>query len=144
MPDRSFEHAVQFYEQQTPTGPIVLPLVTVGLVQPNGTRVDLSLIFDTGASVTTLRADLYPLLGIPAWNVGQAQATSTANGVAQCYLYQATLEFLGKAVVCPVALIDTLPPNPLYVGLFGRAGMFEQFGFGFWESSKELDVTLNP
>lgn len=59
MPDRSFEHTIGFYEVQTPNGLVVLPLITVTLVQPSGTRVDLPLMFDTGASVTTLR----PLLG---------------------------------------------------------------------------------
>ncbi len=145
MPDRSFEHTVRFYEVPTPNGPVAFPLITVTLVQPSGSRVDLPLMFDTGASVTTLRDDLYPLLGVASWDAGTPLQSETAGGVAPVtgYQYQATLELFGRTVNCPVHLMQ-LPRNPLYVGLFGRAQMFEQFGFGFWESSRELYVTLNP
>jgi hypothetical protein len=46
-------------------------------------------------------------------------------------------------VQCPVNL-QVLPQNPLYMGLFGRDQIFQEFGFGFWERSHELYVTLNP
>ena len=144
MPSHSFEKTVPFLQVNTPNGIVALPLVNVTLIQPNGNRVDLPLMFDTGASVTTLRSDLYPLLGVPSWDSGTPRKTTTASGVADCYEYQATLEFFGKAAVaCPVHLMQ-LPPNPLYVGLFGRAAMFDLFGFGFWESNRELYVTLSP
>ena len=145
MPDRSFEHTVGFSAVQTPNALVTLPLITVTLVQPNGMRVDLSLMFDTGASVTTLRDDLYPLLGVPSWDSGIPLQSETAGGVdpVRCYRYDATLELFGKAVNCPVHLMR-LPRNPLYVGLFGRAQIFDAFGFGFWESARELYVTLTP
>jgi len=145
MPDRSFEHTVRFYEVQTPDGVVALPLIAVTLIQPTGTRVDLPLMFDTGASVTTLRHDLYPLLGVPSWDCGIPLESETAGGVAPvpCYRYQTTLELFGKVVDCPVHLMQ-LPRNPLYVGLFGRAQIFNAFGFGFWESARELYVTLTP
>lgn len=146
MPDRSFEHTVKFYRVQTATGAVVwLPLVTVNLIQADGARVVLPLLFDTGASVTTLRHDLYPLLGIPSWDSGQLEETLTAGGAAPvpAYRYQATLEFLGKVVPCPIHL-QVLPQNPLYLGLFGRELIFQEFGFGFWERTQELYVTLNP
>lgn len=143
MPDRSFEHTIGFYEVQTANGLVVLPLITVTLVQPSGTRVDLPLMFDTGASVTTLRDDLYPLLGVPSWDSGAPFQSETAGGVAPCYRSDTTLELFGKAVNCPVHLMQ-LPRNPLYVGLFGRAQIFDAFGFGFWESARELYVTLTP
>lgn len=145
MPDRSFEHTIRFYEIQTPNGLVALPLVTITLIQPNGTRVALPLMFDTGASVTTLRDDLYPLLGVTSWDSGVPLQSETAGGVAPvpCYQYQATLELFGKTVNCPVNLMQ-LPRNPLYVGLFGRAQIFDAFGFGFWESNRELYVTLTP
>ena len=120
-----------------------MPVVTVTLVQPNGNRVSLPLMFDTGASVTTLRADLYPLLGVPSWDSGTPLHTTTASGVEPCYGYRATLELCGKSVDCPVNLLQ-MPANPLYVGLFGRAEIFESFGFGFWESNRELYLTLTP
>ena len=46
-------------------------------------------------------------------------------------------------MTCPVILMD-LPAHPFYSGLLGRAQMFDGFGFGFWESTRELYVTLTP
>lgn len=146
MVSKSFEHTVRFFQFQTPAGDTLkVPLVTVYLIQPGGDRIQFSLVFDTGADFTTLRHDLYPFLGLTAWNVGQPRQINTAGGAAPAtvYEYTATLEFLGKVVDCPVHLA-MLPPNPLYVGLFGRAQMFEQFGFGFWEKDSELYVTATP
>lgn len=145
MPDKTFEHVIPFHEIQTPQGSIWLPLVTVTLIQSNGGRVDLPLVFDTGASVTTLRHDLFPLLGLAAWDAGQIGQTHTAGGAAPAnyYQYQATFEFLGRVVTCPVNLME-LPQNPLWLGLSGRDHFFNHFGFGFWESAHEIYVTLNP
>lgn len=146
MVDKSFERAIRFHEFLTPTGETIkVPLLTVYLIQPGGNRVQLSLIFDTGADVTTLRHDLYPFLGLAAWDLGQPRFVNTAGGAAPVtvYEYTARLELFGKAVDCPVHLA-MLPQHPLYAGLFGRAQMFEQFGFGFWESAAELYVTLSP
>ena len=146
MPDKAFEHIISFYQVPTDSGSSVwLPLITVYLIQPGGNRVGLPLIFDTGASVTTLRHDLYPLLGVPSWDSGEPERTLTAGGEEPvvAYRYEATLEFLGKAVRCPIHL-QVLPRNPLYVGLFGREQIFQEFGFGFWERTHELYATLNP
>lgn len=144
MLDKSFEHTVRFYEAATPGGAMWLPLVTVTLVQTSGNRVDLSLMFDTGASQMTLRRDLYPLLGVPSWDAGRRVEAATGGGIVTAYRYEATFEFLGKTITCPVHLLENLPPHPLYQGLFGREQMFEAFGFGFWESAHELYVALNP
>jgi hypothetical protein len=145
MPTKDFEHIIQFRQVQTQAGIVKLPLVTVILVQASGGRVSLPLMFDTGASVTTLRHDLYPMLGLSAWDVGQQVDTLTAGGAqpVPAYQYTATLELFGKSVQCPVHL-QVLPVNPLYVGLLGRETFFEQFGFGFWESSGELFATNTP
>ncbi len=146
MPDKAFEHTVPFYQAQTNVGtPVWLPLVTVYLIQANGNRIGLPLMFDTGASFVTLRHDLYPLLGVAAWDSGQLEETLTAGGPnpVRSYRYDATLDFLGKVVRCPI-LLSILPQHPLYVGLFGREGMFQEFGFGFWERTHELYATLNP
>lgn len=142
---KSFEHTISFLRVQTPNGEVSLPLVAVTLIQPSGSRIGLSLLFDTGASVTTLRHDLYPLLGVPSWDSGQLMQTLTAGGAqpVPAYRYQARLEVLGKAFDCPINL-QVLPTNPLYVGLFGRESAFENFGFGFWESSNELHSTGSP
>ena len=146
MPDKSFEHTIAFEQFTTPSGDTVrLPIIEVFILRANGSRVRLPLIFDTGASVTTIRRDLYPLLDVASWDSGTPQAVATAGGVAsvRAYRYQATLEVLGTTIQCPVNLQD-LPTNPAYVGLLGREAVFEHFGFGFWESSSELYATLNP
>lgn len=146
MPTREFEHTLQFHRVQTDSGATIwLPLITVNLIQADGNRVALPLLYDTGASVTTLRHDLYPLLGVPSWDSGEFCEAVTAGGETPvpAYRYHATLELLGKEVRCPVHL-QILPRNPLYVGLFGREQIFQEFGFGFWESAHALYVTLNP
>ncbi|MBI3075720.1 MAG: retropepsin-like domain-containing protein [Deltaproteobacteria bacterium] len=146
MPDKAFEHVIPFRRAQTHSGETIwLPLVLVDLVQGSGSKTSLPLLFDTGASVTVLRRELHHLLGVPSWDSGPMVATETAGGSAPvpAYQYEATLEFLGKSVRCPVHLME-LPPNPLYVGLFGRKLIFQEFGFGFWEGTRELYVTVTP
>ena len=144
--NKSFETTVPFRQFVTTSGGTVsFPLLTVNLIRPSGSRVALPLLFDTGASVTTLRKDMYHLLGAAAWDVGTPVDVATAGGAAPVrqYAYRARLELFGKTVDCPVHLAD-LPANPLYVGLLGRDGVFDEFGFGFWESTGELHATAAP
>lgn len=145
MLEKSFENVIGFYQLQTPGGLVTLPLVTVTLLAANGIRYTLPLLFDTGASVTTLRKELYPLLNLSDWNEGREVQTLTAGSdqPVNAYAYQATLEVFGKKIDSTVHLAN-LPANPLYDGLLGRQNIFEQFGFGFWESSQELFVTTSP
>jgi len=147
MPIKDFERVVRFYEYQNPHGPSMwLPLVGVTLVTPSSNRIDLSLLFDTGASFTTLRADLYPILGLHSWDQGQPTDIATAGGANTVRVYQYDdfrLEVFGKVIECPIQLAQ-MPPNPLFVGLLGRHTIFNEFGFGFWESLHELYVTANP
>ena len=145
MQTRTFEHTVQFRNVEIDPGVWEsLPIITVGLVQPDGSSVELPLLFDTGANVTSLRWDLYPLLGLSSWDIGGPIKISTANGIALAYQYDFTLELFGKRTTCPIRLMKGLPSDALFMGLFGREGIFQEFGFGFWESSKELYVTLQP
>jgi predicted aspartyl protease len=144
MPTKDFDRIVRFYEYRDPHGTLLwFPLVDVTLISPNGNRISLSLLFDTGASVTTLRNDLYPLLGLHSWDQGQAKQTATASNVVTAYQYEATFEIGGKTINCPIHLLP-LPPNPLYHGLLGRDTVFTEFGFGFWESTHELFITESP
>lgn len=145
MPSKNFEHIVKFYEGKAPDGTSVwLPLVKIGLITPDNNHVSLPLLFDTGASVTTLRADLYPLLGLQSWNEGLRVPTVTGGGQVDAYRYTATIEVFGKSIQCPIHLLQTLPNNPLFCGLLGRDAVFNEFGFGFWESTHELFVTESP
>lgn len=147
MENKAFEHAIDFNEYATSTGERVwLPIVTVSIIQPSGTRVQLPLLYDTGASVTTLRHDLYSSLGLSRWDEGLLVQMTTAGGPTPVtvYRYEATLEFLGKIVTnCPVHLAQ-LPMNTVYMGLLGRQQIFEEFGFGFWEKDHILYVTETP
>jgi len=144
MPPKDFERVLQFYEFQDPNGKTIrLPLVEVILITAANNRVSLSLLFDTGASVTTLRADLYPMIGLQSWDQGQKVDIATASGLTVAYQYTATLEIFGKLIQCPIHLLQ-MPPNPLFNDLLGRDTVFNEFGFGFWESTSELLVTSTP
>lgn len=147
MLTKEFESTIQFFSIQNVTGETVsFPLVSVNLIQAGGRCIGLPLLFDTGASVTCLRHDLYTLLGLSSWDVGTLQQTQTAGGEdpVNVYRYEGiTLEVFGKKIICPVNLIK-MPQNPLYMGLLGRDTIFHEFGFGFWEGTKELYVTTNP
>jgi hypothetical protein len=145
MVSKDFERTIRFYEARDPNGNSVwLPIVEVTLLTPVGGRVDLPLYFDTGASVTTLRADLYHLLGLQSWDQGELVRTGTGGGIVDAYKYMASLEIFGKVIQCPVHLLSTFPHNPLFCGLLGRDTVFKEFGFGFWENTNELYVTANP
>lgn len=144
MVSKTFEYTVPFYQIQDQAGTThYLPLLQVSLLTSRGSRVQLSLLFDTGASVTSLTADLYPLLGLTAWDQGQRVEIGTAGGRSEAYRYDATLEVFGKVIACPIHLIK-MDPNPIIQGLFGRDTVFQEFGFGFWEKTRELYLTQAP
>jgi len=146
MPYKDFDRIVRFHEvQQVPPGLSVwLPLVDVTLITQTGSRINLPLLFDTGASVTTLRAEFYSILGLQSWDQGEKVQTATGGGMADAYKYIVTLEVFGKTITCPIHLNNQLPSNPLFMGLLGRDTVFNEFGFGFWENAHELYVTGNP
>lgn len=73
---KTFEQTIRFHQ----FGPVRVPMVTVTLIQSNGNRISLPLLFDTGASTTTLRHDLYPLLELTSWDEGQQVQALTAGG----------------------------------------------------------------
>lgn len=145
MPSKNFERTVKFYEVKTQDGTSVwLPVVSINLITPNSSRISLPLLFDTGASVTTLRADLFPLLGLLSWDEGLKVQTNTCGGNVDAYQYTTTIEVFGKSIRCPIQLLRTLPYHPLFCGLLGRDTVFNEFGFGFWESTHEIFVTESP
>ncbi len=146
MPTKDFEQAILFHEfQPVPNGPSIwLPLVEVTLVSPTYGPCNLPLYLDTGASVTTLKKELYPLIGLQRWDEGHPVQTSTGGGGGTVYQYTATLQIFGKTIVCPIHLNASLVTPPPFVGLLGRDTVFKEFGFGFWEGTHELYVTGNP
>jgi len=144
MPDKTFERVVRFFQYQDPNGQLMgFPRVDITLITASSNRIFLSLLFDTGADFTTLRADFYPILGLHSWDEGQRVDISTIGGPSVAYQYTATLEIFGKIITCPIHLAQ-MPSNPFYSGLLGRNTVFNEFGFGFWESTNELYVTGNP
>jgi hypothetical protein len=146
MVSKDFDHTVKFHEVTDPGGNIIaqFPIVETTLIGPTGQRRNLPLLFDTGASVTTLIHSLYPLLGLHSWDEGIAEQTGTANKRITVYRYMIDLELFGKVIRCPVHLSQGLEANPIFMGLLGRDTIFNEFGFGFWESTHELFVTANP
>ena len=145
MPNKSFEHTIPFIRHEEKGAVTWLPLVSVYLFGPGGQRHELSLIFDTGASNIVLRHDLFSLLGLKRWDEGPREDTGAVGSekAVKAHKYKAKFEFLGTTAECEI-LLTRLPSNPLFQGLFGREPMFKYFGFGFWESAKELYVTQSP
>ena len=143
MVTKTFGNTIHFHQQKANGRIVSFPLVQVNIIKPDGTPYALSLLFDTGASTTTLRADLFPLLGLNSWDQGQAVNVGTAGGTTTHYQYRATLELFGKRIDCPIHLAQ-MPHNALFSGLLGRDTIFGEFGFGFWESAHELYISENP
>lgn len=146
MPTKDFElPPLRFYEYRIPNGTSIwLPIVKIALITSTNQSLELSLLFDTGADFTTLRADLYPVLGLQSWDQGQRVETATAGGSTYVYQYDVSLEIFGKTIQCPIHLSNKLLPHPIFSGLLGREKIFNEFGFGFWEREHELYVTANP
>lgn len=143
MVSKTFEQILRFHEFQTPRGLVSYPLITVELIYGEGNRLAIPMIFDTGATTTTLRAEFAPLLGARVWTDGQPVIVATGGGEITAYRFTARLEVLGKVLECPVNFQE-LPWSEWYHGLLGRETVFEHFGFGFWERDHELLITASP
>ncbi len=143
MQVKNFELIVPFIEHHLADGEVIyLPLVEVTIITTNSTTTH-PLMFDTGARKTILNSNLFPILGLSSWDEGEQVLVAGVGGSQVGYQYTATLEIFEKVVTCPIILLQ-LPDNPLYQGLLGRDTIFDEFGFGFWESARELYVTKNP
>lgn len=139
MREEQFEQRIPFKGIPAAGGTDWLPVIKARV---EGRK--LPLLFDTGASTTMLHRDLYPVLGVNHWTDGQAIQTQAVGGNQPAHRFtDVEIEFLGKQIRCPVHL-GVLPTSAHFVGLFGRETLFEEFGFGFWESDHSLLVTLNP
>lgn len=142
MVTKSFDQTISFQSFVTSAGETVWsPFVEVTFIDAN---ITLPFVFDTGASVTTLRRDLAALVGATRWDEGQHQQSQTAGDeqLADSYRYEDVLvEVFGQQFRCPV---DLMPLPPGVPGLLGREGVFDRFGFGFWESTHKIYVTSTP
>jgi predicted aspartyl protease len=144
METKSFEDSVRFTSITSNGQTHWLPIVTAAIIGPTGNSVSLPFLFDTGASITVLRSEFYPFLGLNSWDEGEKVEASGIGGKATTYRYNITLEVFGKRINCPILLSQDLERHPLFSGLLGRDTVFNEFGFGFWESVHELYVTQNP
>jgi hypothetical protein len=133
---RTFERTIQF---QPVLGHGLLPLVVVKFFPPQVDPFTLSLIFDTGATQITLRPEYRDWF--PQGEAAQANLAAKAEE-AEGTVTKSTVEVFGRTLFNRTILFLELgKPNPTFAGLFGR-DCFSSFGFGFWESSREIYVTL--
>jgi len=58
MISKDFDQSIKFYEIHQSGKSEWVPIVEVALLVFGGRRITLPLLFDTGASITSLRADL--------------------------------------------------------------------------------------
>ncbi len=143
MEAKSFEDSVQFTRRISNGQTDWLPIVPVVLFGPTGGSICLSLLFDTGASITMLKSEFYSALGLKSWDEGDKIPVVGIGGTTSNYQYNVKLEVFGKQINCPILLSKGLGENPLFSGLLGRDTIFNEFGFGFWESVHKLYVTKN-
>jgi len=136
MPLKSFERIILF----THAFGRSYPIVEVTFIKPNGQRRVLPLLFDTGASSIIIRPKYHYLFprSTATEEVGTVGRSKGVNAKATT----GKVEFLGKTIDCNVLLMPIKMP-PLWAGLLGREVM-ELFGFGYWQSSGELFVTVTP
>ncbi len=132
-----------------------MPRVEVVFVDPTtGDKSRVWCLFDTGATYTVLHYALADFIGVANWKSGQkvpigvvghsGKKNATKNDRVFGYLHKGRIEVFGKAIDdCPILLTE-LEASSYYKGLLGRFGVFRYFGFGFWESARELYVTLTP
>jgi hypothetical protein len=101
-----------------------------------------------------LRYTLADFIGVADWRSGQevpiavvghsGKKDTTKDDRVFGYLHRGRIEVFGRTIDdCPILLTD-LQTSSYYQGLLGRMGVFDRFGFGFWEKDRSLYVTENP
>ena len=98
MVAKTFGNTIHFHEENVNGRIISLPLVQVNIIKPDGNSVSLSLLFDTGASFTTLRAEYFPLLGLSSWDKGIAIPVSVVGSTITNYQYHQSSSFLSPFI----------------------------------------------
>jgi hypothetical protein len=137
MPDnKSFERNIPFIHVQ---GNYWCPIVKVAFLSPNPRRLELYLLFDTGADHIVLH---------PEWefafpNLKEKDYTGL-SGKAKGKTVQGQIEFYGHIIGCEIGFgPKEMERRTWMAGLFGR-DCFKSFGFGFWERDRQLYVTARP
>lgn len=135
MPYKFFEHTIPFTE--TPDG--WFPLVPVTFIRPQRSDLTLTLLFDTGADDICLHPDnewafsgfnLQPQAIEGVGSEDEAEGKKTRGKVT----------LLGRSLECDILFAPMRWKN-WRQGVLGRSCL-TAFGVGFWESARELYVTL--
>ncbi len=137
MFSKSFDLTIPFTEDAN-TG-ICYPIIEASFSGLGERWYTLPLLLDTGSTDIVLRPAYQPL-----FPPGVEETVNTVGDRAprRGTVTKSRIELLGLAGNCEIVFID-IPPNPLFAGLLGR-NCFQPFGFGFWEKSRELHVSLSP
>lgn len=137
METKDFERTIYF--QEDPKRGIWFPIVTANFLTKFNSWITVPLLFNTGATDIVLSRDY-----LKSFNRGPYEDVDQAGRKKSRKVPTAIsrINALGVEQDCRV-LLCSLPPSPLYSGLFGRS-LFSFFGFGLWESVSELYVTLKP
>lgn len=115
------------------------PVVRAGFLTASGVWRDLPMLFDPGSTDIVIRPIYAPLFA--------PGTEDEINAVGQDLPHKALvttsrIELFGVEGDCEIVL-DRIPANACFAGLLGRKCCMP-FGFGFWESARELYVTLKP
>jgi hypothetical protein len=134
---KSFDGVVAFGEFPTPAGDVVLPLIKVSLP-----IIDVSLLFDTGATGVILRDSLAPFIGATEWDEGDRNDRNAfgSSDLTEAYDYDnVDVEVFGRPFTVTVSLME-LPPSSVWHGVLGRGVIMEAFGFGYYEAERAIYV----
>jgi hypothetical protein len=134
---KSFDLTIPFTED--PLSGLWYPIIEASFSGLGDRWYTLPLLLDTSSTDIVLRPAYQPLfpLGVEE-TVNTVGDTAARKGTVT----ESRIEFLGLEGDCEIVFID-IPANALFAGLLGR-NCFMPFGFGFWEQSRELYVSLNP
>ncbi|HEY8767513.1 MAG TPA: aspartyl protease family protein [Dehalococcoidia bacterium] len=116
------------------------PKVPVRLMHPTyqALFMDMDMLVDSGADVTSLPLGMAGRLGINLANLQQHQTRGVGGVQTSYYCPNLVLSLAGVIVSpCPVSFTTTLNE-----ALLGREGVFDQFAFGFEQSTWCLHVQL--
>lgn len=134
---KAFDWTIPF----TQLGDSWYPLVEVNFLTAVGAWIPINLIFDSGAGDIYLRPN-YSKFFRPGVEEEIGTVGAAADKVYAPVTSDVEVQFLERTMVCDVVIKD-MKAHSYIGGLFGRSA-FSPFGFGFWESARELYVTVMP
>jgi hypothetical protein len=137
MLSKSFEVTIPFIH--TPEG-LWEPLLQVTILKPNPRKLDVPLLFDTGADQILLH---------PYWEFAFPHGLSPhtfvgIGGDVKGKYTRGQIQLLGRTIDCNIGFgPPEMAQKTWMAGILGRE-CFKSFGFGFWERARQLYVTAKP